>query len=586
MTRAGDSPGPSSRTWPRLRLSWAALVVLVVLTAAAAWTTRDVVDHQERTLLNQRTSEVGLVLQDSLSSIKPTLTTVAAVVESSDGSPIVFAKATAPEVIADKRKAAFAVLRPDGPDYVVALVAGRGMFEGEVVTGKTARTAKAASRSGTLSSTGIIGNGANRALGFAVALDQSSGSVLYEQLLVGPVRAPSPAAFSTFRDMRVAVYASPSSRPTQLLVSTTSKLPLRGAVEHRLIAVGSTEWSYDVDAKSPLIGSVAANAPWFVLGIGLVISLLVGLAISGEANRRRVALALYTSEHQLAETLQRSLLPTLPSLSGLELDTRYLAGGAGQRVGGDWFDIFPIAGSRIGVVIGDVVGHDVAAAAAMSQIRSALRAYGWQGETPATVLERLDQFMEVFALADLVTVFYGVLSGPDASGGRLIRYANAGHPSPLVKAPDGSVHELSGGRSVVVGAPVGSPRTQAEEHLDAGTSLLLFTDGLVEFPGDSLDDGIATLTDAVASVGGEPTAHRLCAHVVASMPRRGHDDDVAILAIRLLPAARARREKRFRAQRIGTPLAGTPPADAPSAGTPSAGTTPATVENSTKNAHT
>lgn len=548
MTATVDSPGMTSKARPRIRLSWTALFLVLVLTGAAAWTTHEVVDRQESALLGQRTNEVGLVLESSVSAIKPSLTTIAAVVNSSAGSPTVFAKATAPEVTADNGKVAFAVLHPDGPDYVVALVAGRGLYEGEVVTGIPARTAQEATRSATLTSTGVLGTGAGRTLGFAVSLDPAVRSVLYERLLIGPARAPDKAISAPFRQMRVVVYASPSSRPTQVIVSTTPQLPLRGDVQHRLIAVGASRWSYDVNAISPLIGSVAADAEWFVLGIGLVVALLVGLAISGEASRRKVALALYASEHQLAETLQRSLLPALPRLPGIELDARYLAGGAGQRIGGDWFDAFPIAGGRIGVVIGDVVGHDMAAAAAMSQIRSALRAYGWQGTTPAAVLERLDQFMETFHLADLVTIFYGVLSEPGTDGGRSLRYANAGHPSPLVKMPDGTVHELAGGRSVVVGAPVPAARTQAAEDLPPGASLLLFTDGLVEIPGESLDDGIAALTGAVAAIGRIPTVDRLCAHVIASMPRRDHDDDVAILAIRLLPPAEPRRGRRLRGQ--------------------------------------
>ena len=163
-------------------------------------------------------------------------------------------------------------------------------------------------------------------------------------------------------------------------------------------------------------------APWAALVAGLIVALLVGVVVEAEGRRRDAAVELYATEHRMAETLQRSLLPELPALPGLGLAARYVAGAPGQEVGGDWFDVFPIDGGRVGLVIGDVMGHDLAAAAAMSQIRSALRAYAWRGESPGAVLEQLDQFVTNFAMTPLVTVFYGMLKAPVGDGSRLLRY--------------------------------------------------------------------------------------------------------------------------------------------------------------------
>jgi serine phosphatase RsbU (regulator of sigma subunit) len=279
---------------------------------------------------------------------------------------------------------------------------------------------------------------------------------------------------------------------------------------------------------------VAADAQWFVLAVGIVVSLLVGVAVEAEGRRRRSAIALLASEHDIAETLQRSLLPELPHLEGLDLAARYLAGGTFQQVGGDWFDVFALTDGRVGIVIGDVIGHDIAAATAMSQIRASLRAYAWEGEAPGAVLARLDRLIDAFGLAQLVTVFYGVLEAAKADGSRFLCYANAGHVPPFTLSPDGRVDSLAGGGSTVIGAPTTENRAQAEQVLPAGSTLLLFTDGLVEVPGGSLKDSLANLAATVSAHQPTDPAERLCERVVTAMEGQDLRDDIAVLAIRVL----------------------------------------------------
>lgn len=175
-------------------------------------------------------------------------------------------------------------------------------------------------------------------------------------------------------------------QPAQVLASTTSDLPLRDGNRNQPLSAGDSHWLLSVKAKGPLVGTVATYAPWMTLAGGLLGSLLIATVIETAARRRDAALALYASEHQAAETLQRSLLPQLPTLPGLNLAARYLASGVGQQVGGDWFDVFPLSGGRVGLAVGDVIGHDLAAASAMAQIRSALRAYAIHGDSPASVI--------------------------------------------------------------------------------------------------------------------------------------------------------------------------------------------------------
>jgi hypothetical protein len=310
-------------------------------------------------------------------------------------------------------------------------------------------------------------------------------------------------------------------------------VPLRGSVRDQLLPVGSSEWLLAVSARGPLVGSTAADAPWATL-IGLVVgALLVGLVIEVEGRRRDAALASYAAEHRIAETLQRSLLPGLPALPGLDIAARYVAGAPGQEVGGDWFDVFAVEGGRVGVVIGDVMGHDLVAAAAMSHIRAVLRAYAWQGDRPGAVLDRLDRFVTRFATTPLVTVFFGVLEPRAPDGSRLMRYANAGHLPPLLVTPDGDSRPLAAAASVVIGAGEVPRRDHGEATVGVGSTLLLFTDGLVEVPGASLDESLDQLAARIAGGDARSSAEVFCDDVLGSTHGRQLSDDVALLVIRV-----------------------------------------------------
>ena len=513
-----------------------ALLVLLALTGLATWVAHTVVRDQESRLLHERTSEVRLVLTSAVGSLTTTLSTLQGVLSTTTAATTAFAHITSPAV-AGNPKLAFAILHPAAGGYRVAAAAGNGLRVGEMLAGSRAATARAstATNSKLPLSTPIIGKGPARLIGFALALPtEAPGSVLYEQIALGVLSAPREAASAPFHEVRVVLYASTDPDTSQILATTTRVLPLQGAVDRQSVPVGGSRWVVEVNAVTPLVGTVAAGAQWFVLGAGLLVSLLVALVIQSEARRRKAALALYESEHQVAATLQRSLLPALPELAGLDLAARYVVGGQGQQVGGDWFDVFDIDTDRVGIVIGDVIGHDIAAAAAMSQIRAALRAYAWEGADPAVVLGQLDRLINAFGFADMVTVFYGVLYPAGRDGSRLLRYANAGHLPPLVKNPEGDVRFLAEGRSVVIGAPINHLRAQAEDRLVAGSTLLLYTDGLVEVPGGSLDDSLRDLTATVTGKERAESADTLCERVVAAMPKGQSYDDIAILAVRLL----------------------------------------------------
>lgn len=240
----------------------------------------------------------------------------------------------------------------------------------------------------------------------------------------------------------------------------------------------------------------------------------------------------FENQHGTAQLLQRSMLPEhLPDLPLLRLAARYDAGVDGNAAGGDFYDAFVLPDGHLAVVLGDVAGHDVQAAALMGQVRAALRALALTDPAPASVLSGLDRLVASLgaeARTDelFVTVAYGVIQ-PDA---RRLTLATAGHPAPLLRraAPPGPA--TAGYLAVPPGVPLGlgGRRQPVTVEFRPGDTLLLFSDGVVERRRAGLTEGMAQLAAAVAgAVTGDPRT--LCAIATGAVPGTT-DDDVAVLA--------------------------------------------------------
>jgi anti-sigma regulatory factor (Ser/Thr protein kinase) len=246
----------------------------------------------------------------------------------------------------------------------------------------------------------------------------------------------------------------------------------------------------------------------------------------------------------IAETLQRSLLrERMPDIPGLLVAARYLAGSADAQVGGDWYDVLSLRDGQAGVAIGDVVGHGIDAAARMAHLQSALRAYALEGLRPSLVLERMNGFARELEGAPMATLLYAMI---DPEEGR-VRLASAGHPPPLVIEPSGKAHYAEG----PAGSPLGVvPFPSYEESVVAlapGSMLLLYTDGLVERPDSSLDEGLEWLREFAPGVASDP--RELCAALIASRFRdTAPRDDVALLAVHLEPVTMSGVELTLRAE--------------------------------------
>lgn len=331
-------------------------------------------------------------------------------------------------------------------------------------------------------------------------------------------------------------------------------LMVRGTVYGDLYVADKTDGTPFDDDDEDLLAALASAA-----GVGL-------------ANAR-----LYDQLKRAAEYFQRRMLPVLPDLSPLRAAARYEPASELPRLGGDWYDAVVLPDGRICVVVGDVTGHNVEVAPLMGQIRNMLRAIAVdRGGPPARLVSRLDHVLAMSAEPPTATLLLGWIEraggraggtgsagapggtgnsvsggtagGPGAPGatdsggtdgpggpgeGYTFRWSNAGHPPPLLVGADGSARYLAPAHhGIPVGIEASVPRYNHTHPLPAGSTLLLFTDGLVERRDQDIDTGLAELAEEAARVATAPLED-MCDTLMGRNRRQVADDDVALLALRM-----------------------------------------------------
>jgi serine phosphatase RsbU (regulator of sigma subunit) len=288
------------------------------------------------------------------------------------------------------------------------------------------------------------------------------------------------------------------------------------------------------------IARTSGSRPYSATDRDLVTALVDRAALVVENAR------VHARERTASETMQRALLPALlPQPDHLQLASRYQPAGLAQLVGGDWYDAFVDAAGATSLVIGDVAGHDVEAAATMGQLRTMLRMAGHDGaRSSAGVLTAVDAACETLQQSVFATALVARIEGrtPGGDGDRVVRWSSAGHPPPLLLHADGTVEVLT----LPVGLPLGvlPDRTRPEHQLvlRPGATLLLYTDGLIEQgedggTGRDLDHGLDRLVEELSAAAARGLGvEELCDRVVAVLlPEAGAADDVALIAIRAQP---------------------------------------------------
>ncbi|MBT2481112.1 SpoIIE family protein phosphatase [Streptomyces sp. ISL-94] len=338
-------------------------------------------------------------------------------------------------------------------------------------------------------------------------------------------------AGQTFRIPADSVYEQviAEGRPMNLYASDVPALitdPRAGPLRGYLATLGSARL-VPLVARGTVLGAVAVtrvrDREPFDEEDRVLIDELVARAALNIDNAR-----MYTRQRQAALTLQRSLTNSaLPEVTGLELTGRYLPA-SDHDVGGDWFDVIQLPGGRTGLVIGDVMGHGVHAAAVMGQLRTAVRTLARLDVPPERMLRSLDAVVADLGEDEMATCVYAVHD--PATGGCVI--ARAGHPPPAVAAADGTITFLDGPPGTPLGTGGQDFRTE-EVPLPPGSLLVLYTDGLIEARDRDLDEGMDRLAQALRGV--RQPLEELCDGILESLLPRAPQDDVAVLLARTLP---------------------------------------------------
>ncbi|NRQ50983.1 PP2C family protein-serine/threonine phosphatase [Aeromicrobium stalagmiti] len=256
---------------------------------------------------------------------------------------------------------------------------------------------------------------------------------------------------------------------------------------------------------------------------------------------RRAAIALLNAmqmrQHRdVSEELQRSMLTATVQPSHLEVVARYRPANEAVQVGGDWYDAFVQHDGRSILVIGDVVGHDIASAAVMGQLRNLMRGIAVAtGASPSELLTQVDRALVTLEMPTIATALVMRVEDDTADAGTLrVQWSNAGHPPPLVCDPDGQVRQLDA-HGLLLGIDAESPRADDVTTMGAGATLLLFTDGLVERRREHLEHSLTALRDRLSALRSLPLEE-----LVTGLLPDEHEDDIAVLAVRFHPERRDR----------------------------------------------
>ena len=295
MTDPSTAPPTGARQPSRARflrpLTVAVLLVVAAATLAAAWATRNVVHDQENRLLQERTKEVVLVLNEAVSSIQSGLALLGSQLRE-PGGMAQFADDAAPLVTGAGSATAVALLEPSGAAVRVAAAAGKGLEAGQVLSGPIADTAAVALASPGIFSTPVLTRAGHQVVGLATGPPAApAGAVLYRE---SPVTGRSQRSLQSgpYSELYLALYDGPGARPSTLVLANSPELPLPGPVVSEAFKLGASPWFIQVAAREPLVGSVASRAGWFVLAVGLLGAVLIGLLAETVGRRRDFALAM------------------------------------------------------------------------------------------------------------------------------------------------------------------------------------------------------------------------------------------------------------------------------------------------------
>jgi serine phosphatase RsbU (regulator of sigma subunit) len=534
----GSTP-PRSR-WPY----WVAVAVCVVglvVTGVLVWISASTYTRNENRLLSLRARDAGTLLTGALPNLQIPLASAAALADATDGDVSKFQSFISPSVGAQGKRQFVSVSLwrlGTGPPHQLAMVGVSPVLASSPT--RLANFFRDARAGGKLKVIGLL-NAPQPRLGYAFTSPGLTGRyITYAESALPANRRSRFQNSSSFADLDYALYLGRDETAANLLVSDLSNLPIRGRRASVTIPFGDTVLKFVVTPRRPLAGTFAQRLPWIVGIVGVLLSvgaaLLTARLIARRTQAERLAHSLeliadenrrlYAEQRSIARTLQHALLPErLPSVRGVETSARYEAGVKGVDIGGDWYDLIALDDHRLLLVVGDVSGRGVRAAATMAALRFAIQAYAAQNDPPDAILSKLSKLINVGRSGQLATILCALV---DVDAHRLT-VTSAGHLPPLL---------ISNGTGTFVQSEVGVPigvRAAAEytsTSIDAppAATLLAFTDGLVERRGESIDEGLARLRRA--ATGNHVSLDDLVGRLIEELRLDGGDDDTAIAALR------------------------------------------------------
>lgn len=522
------------------RAAAAVLATALVVTGVFSWLTYVAYSHTEDALLRLRAEDAGSLLTQATTTVQTELS-AAADVAAATGDPAKFAAAVAPEVGPKGTFVGASLWRvTSGGAQLLATAGGPLLLTAEPTAGSFLRTHDQPGRLGV--SRLLHSDGALRIGYEAAATPPASGLVAYAEQALPAGRRLSVKASSPFADLRYAIYLGTDTDQADLLATDLSPVPPTGSHATVTAPFGTSFITLVVTARQPLAGTLLRNLWWIVALTGSVLAVAAALAVGYVVRRRQQAealaqaldevarqnRALYRQQRGIAHTLQHALLPErLPEVSGIAAEASYTAGLAGTEVGGDWYDLVPLDADRALVVVGDVSGRGLRAAAVMASLRFAARAYAVQGDDPERILQQLAALISLEQEGRFATVLCALLD----PGAHRLAVASAGHLPPLLLS-DGVARYVP----IAVGLPIGVAAAgdryaSTTVEVAPGATLMAFTDGVVERRGEMLDIGLERLRQVAADQSAGDLSS-FVAGVVEAMGLHTVTDDAAVLAVR------------------------------------------------------
>jgi serine phosphatase RsbU (regulator of sigma subunit) len=358
---------------------------------------------------------------------------------------------------------------------------------------------------------------------------------------LSPNRTATVQKDSAFADLGYALYLGRGARARTLLAASTDELPLAGRTAAATVPFGDTDIHLVIDSQGRLGGSLLGLLPWIILAVGAAVTAGAGGLTERHLRRRDDAedLAerlravasenerLFAEQRDVAHTLQQSLLPQgLPQVPDVEFAARYQAGVEGVEIGGDWYDIVELDGGRLLLVVGDVSGRGVDAATTMARLRYSIRAFASQGDEPPVILDKVARLIDIRSDDHFATVLCALL---DPAAGTLA-IANAGHP-PALLVDDAGARFLHTDVDVPLGVPARAAYRSAVVPLPSAGTVLLYTDGLFERRGETVDVGHERLRAHAGAVAADGLDAAITS-LLAGMSDGAGGDDTAILGVR------------------------------------------------------